>query len=123
MLLGTGIRFALYWRLPGHSLHPKEAPMFRLFSILIVGLVLTSLAVAADEIHSGKVLLAKDGKISIQDKDGNSEVFSVAADAKITLDGKAIDLQEIPNGAVAKITVKTVGEKKTAVAIEAKAKE
>jgi hypothetical protein len=97
--------------------------MFRLFSILVVGLVLTSLAVAADEVHAGKVLLAKDGKISIQDKDGNSEVFSVAADAKITLDGKAIDLQEIPNGAVAKITVKTVGEKKTAIAIEAKAKE
>jgi hypothetical protein len=97
--------------------------MFRLLSILLIGLILTSTAVAADEVHSGKVLLAKDGKISIQDKDGNSEVFAVAGDAKITLDGKPAKLEEIANGNVANVTVKTVGDKKTAIVIEAKAKE
>lgn len=97
--------------------------MFRLLSILLIGLILTSTAVAADEVHAGKILLAKDGKISIQDKDGNSEVFAVAADAKITLDGKPAELNDLANGNVAKITVKSVGNKKTAVAIEAKTKE
>ena len=96
--------------------------MFRLFSILVLGLVLASVAVAADEVHEGKVLLAKDGKITLQDKDGNSEVFTVAADAKITLDGKPVNLEEIANGNIARVTVKTVGDKKTATVIEAKAK-
>lgn len=97
--------------------------MFRLFTILLVGLALTSVALAADEVHQGKVLLAKDGKISLQDKDGNSEVFTVAADAKITLDGKSASLEDIAIGNVAKVTVKTTGTKKTAIMIEAKAKE
>jgi len=99
--------------------------MIRLLSILLVGLVLTSFtsaALAVDEVHEGKVLQAKDGKISLQDKDGNSEVFSVATDAKITLDGKAVKLEEIANGNVAKVTVKTTGDKKTATVIEAKSK-
>ena len=73
--------------------------------------------------YSWPSLLAKDGKITIQDKDGNSEVFAVSVDAKITLDGKSAKLEEIANGNVAKVTVKTVGEKKTAIAIEAKGKE
>ena len=97
--------------------------MFRLFSILLIGLIVTSVAVAADEVHSGRVLAAKDGKITLLDKDGNSEVFAVAADAKITLDGKPAKLEEIANGSVAKVTVKTVGDKKTATVIDAKAKE
>ena len=100
--------------------------MIRLLSCFLLGLVLsTSVAasIAADDIHEGRVLQAKDGKISLQDKDGNSEVFAVAADAKITLDGKPVKLDEIPNGSVAKVTVKTVGDKKTATLIEAKARE
>jgi hypothetical protein len=97
--------------------------MFRLLCVLLIGLILTGNVFAADEVHAGKVLLAKDGKISIQDKDGNSEVFAVAADAKITLDGKPAELDDLANGNVAKITVKSVGNKKTAVVIEAKTKE
>jgi hypothetical protein len=96
--------------------------MFRLFSILLVGLALGSVAIAADEVHEGKVLLAKEGKITLQDKDGNSEVFAVANDAKITLDGKVVKLEEIANGSVAKVTVKTAGDKKTATVIDAKTK-
>lgn len=96
--------------------------MFRLFSILLVGLALSSVAIAADEVHEGKVQLAKDGKISLLDKDGNSEVFTVAADAKITLDGKPARLDEISSGNRAKVTVKTLGDKKMATVIEAKSK-
>lgn len=100
--------------------------MIRLLSILLVGLALTSFAsaavVAVDEVHEGKVLQAKDGKISLQDKDGNSEVFEVAPDAKILLDGKAVKLEEIAIGNIAKVTVKTVGDKKTATMIDAKSK-
>src|SRR5688500_4989874 len=96
--------------------------MLRLLSILLVGLVLAASSIAADEVREGKVLLAKEGKITRQDKDGNSEVFAVAEGAKITLDGKDVKLDEIANGCVAKITVKTVGDKKTATVVEAKAK-
>jgi hypothetical protein len=96
--------------------------MFRLLSICLVGLVLSYAAVAADEVHEGKVQLAKDGKIALLDKDGNSEVFTVAVDAKITLNGKAVTLEEIANGSIAKVTVKTAGDKKTAIVIDAKAK-
>ena len=96
--------------------------MFRLMPILLICLVISSVALAADEVHQGKVLLAKDGKITLQDKDGNSEVFAVAADAKITLDGKSVTLEEVPNGSVANVTVKVSGDKKVATAIEAKAK-
>ena len=97
--------------------------MCRLVSILLVSLVFSSFALAADEVHQGKVLLAKDGKISLQDKDGNSEVFAVAADAKITFDGKDVKLEEVATGSVAKVTVKAMGDKKVATIIEAKAKE
>lgn len=99
--------------------------MMRLISLLVVGLTLFSYvpsALLVDEVHEGKVLQAKDGKISIQDKDGNSEVFTVAPDAKLTLDGKPVKLDEIANGCVAKVTVKTTGDKKTATVIEAKSK-
>lgn len=97
--------------------------MHRLLPILLVCLVFSSFALAADEVHQGKVLLAKDGKITLQDKDGNSEVFAIAAEAKITFDGKAVTLDEIPSGSVAAVTVKVSGNKKIATAIEAKGKE
>ena len=96
--------------------------MFRLFSLLLVGLVLSCAVVAVDEVHEGKVLLAKDGKISLLDKDGNSEVFEVAPDAKITLDGQPAKLDEIAGGNRAKVTVKTTGDKKLATVIEVKSK-
>ena len=96
--------------------------MFRLFLILLVGLVLSSAAIAVDEVHEGEVQLAKDGKITLLDKDGNSEVFAVAADAKITLDGQPVKLDDIPNGSIAKVTVKTAGDKKVASVIDAKSK-
>ena len=97
--------------------------MFRLISTLVIGLLLTGTILAAEETHSGKILLAKDGKITIQDKDGNSEVFAVASDAKITLDGKPASLGDLANGSVAEVTVKTAGDKKIAARIEAKEKE
>ena len=100
--------------------------MFRIFSALLVALAFgasTALAAVVDEVHEGKVIASADGKISIQDKDGNSEVFAVAPDAKITLDGKPVKLQEIANGNMAKVTVKTMGTKKTATVVEAKSKE
>lgn len=96
--------------------------MFRLTSLLLVGLVLSYAVVAVDEVHEGKVQLAKDGKITLLDKDGNSEVFAVAADAKITLDGKPARLDDIAGGNRAKVTVKTLGDKKMAIVIEAKSK-
>ncbi len=96
--------------------------MFRLISTLVIGLLLTGTILAAEETHSGKILLAKDGKITLQDKDGNSEVFVVAADAKITLDGQPVKLGDLANGNVARVTVKTVGDKKTASVIEASKK-
>jgi hypothetical protein len=87
----------------GTGLHILDAAAIRCrrFHVSLVhhhpGWSRSSVAIAADESARGKVLLAKDGKITLQDKDGNSEVFAVAADAKITLD-KSAKLEEIASG-------------------------
>jgi hypothetical protein len=56
----------------------------------------------------------------IQDKDGQSETFAVADDAKITHGGKPAMLSDIDNGDMARVTVRQVKGKLVAVAIDAK---
>lgn len=100
--------------------------MLRCICLLVVSLASVLLLVApvlADDVHSGTVLGVGKDKITIQDKNGDDEAFSVAADAKITLDGKPAKLSDIDIGDTAKVTVKKVDGKNVATAIEAKSKE
>jgi len=69
--------------------------------------------------HSGVVVSAEGGKLTMSDKDGKNEhSHDVAADAKISCDGKACKLEDLKKGASVKVTIK----EKKAVRIEASTK-
>ena len=62
-------------------------------------------ALAADEIHDGKVTAVGDGKITVLDnRDDDSDTFVVSAETKITRNGKPAKLSDIQPGDKAKIT-------------------
>lgn len=82
--------------------------------------VFTNVSLAAKnaaETHSGVVVSTTDGKLTMTDKDGTNEhTHEVAADAKISCDGKECKLEDLKKGATVKVTIKD----KKAVKIEAK---
>jgi hypothetical protein len=113
--------------LPVFSL--KGFAMFRLFSLgIATALLLASapLGIAAEgasDTHEGRVVTVGDHDISILDKQENTLRFMVAADAKITLDGKKAKLAEVDIGGRAIITTSIVGGKTVAVKIMARSRE
>lgn len=71
----------------------------------------------AGDTHSGLVVSASAGKLTMSDKDGKNEhSHDVAANAKISCDGKECKLEDLKKGASVKVTTKD----KKAVKIEAK---
>ena len=86
--------------------------------------VMTSSALAdkADDkgdTHSGVVVSAAGGKLTMTDKDGKNEhTHEVALDAKISCDGKECKLEDLKKGASVKVTTK----EKKAIKIEASTK-
>ena len=78
---------------------------------------------AADDVTvDGKVVKIADGKLPITDKDGKEHTTTVAADAKITCDGKECKLDDLKKDTQVKLTCKKDGDKFTALKIEAKTK-
>jgi len=74
---------------------------------------------AAGDTHSGVVVSAGEGKLTMSDKDGKNEhTHDVAADAKVSCDGKACKLEDLKKGASVKVTTKD----KKAIKIEASLK-
>ena len=72
---------------------------------------------APGDTHSGVVVSAGDGKLTMSDKDGKNEhSHDVAASAKISCDGKECKLEDLKKGTSVKVTTKD----KKAVKIEAK---
>jgi len=75
--------------------------MYRMLPILLVALAVVMLTsppavMAADDVTvEGKVVKAADGKLTITDKDDKEHVTTVAADAKITCDGKECKLEDL----------------------------
>jgi len=62
-------------------------------------------ALAADEIHEGKVTAVGDGKITVLDnRDDDNDTFVVTAETKITRNGKPAKLSDIQPGDKAKVT-------------------
>jgi len=101
-----------------------------LFRLLLVSAAAVMLAltggvfVQADDkkadTHEGVIVKAGEGKLTMTDKDGKNEhTHTVAADAKITCDGKECKLEDLKKGFPVKVTTKE-GDKKVAVRIEAK---
>ena len=78
-----------------------------------------SIAAKDDATHSGVVVSAGEGKLTMSDKDGKNEhSHDVAADAKVSCDGKECKLEDLKKGASVKVTIKD----KKATKIEASTK-
>jgi hypothetical protein len=94
------------------------------FPALLMVAVLTRFALAADEVHEGKVLSVGTNSITVNDeKDGDNDTFAVTSDTKITMNGKSAKLNEIQAGDRAKITVTQKGDKLVAKEIAARSPE
>lgn len=78
-------------------------------------------ALAADKTHEGKVVKAAEGKLTMTDKEGKEHTHPVAADAKITCDGKDCKLEDLKAGYRVKVTTKD--DSNTAIRIEAQSKD
>jgi len=66
---------------------------------------------AAGDTHSGVVVSAGEGKLTMSDKDGTNEhTHKVKADAKITCDGKKCTLEDLKEGYFVKVTTSGVRE-------------
>jgi len=70
--------------------------------------------------HEGKVVKVDANKLSMADKDGkNQQTNTVAADAKITLDGKDCKLADLKPGFPVRVTVEKKGDENVITKIEA----
>lgn len=83
----------------------------RIPSLMIVALALVALAglpllAADDKVHEATVVKAGDGKITLTFKgDDQKHTHDVAKDAKITLDDKKAKLEELKEGLPVKVTM------------------
>lgn len=93
-------------------------------AVLALVLLASQAALSADKeqtTHSGKVVKAGSGKLTMTDKDGKNEhTHDVAPDATITCDGKACKLEDLKAGTAITVTMK---DEKTATKIEGSTKD
>lgn len=97
----------------------RVLPLFLVVLAMLLFVGQAALA-ADDDVHEGKVVMAGNGKLTMTDKDGKQQhEHKVAADAKITLDGKDCRLEDLKKDMNVKVTTKK-GDKTTAIKIEAR---
>jgi hypothetical protein len=90
-------------------------------ALFIAAAVRADNAKPADNTHTGVVVSIADGKLTMTDKDGKNEhSHTVAADAKITFDGKECKLEDLKKGFAITVTTKE-GDATVAVKIDATA--
>lgn len=98
--------------------------MYRMFPLAALALALfvggpALAAKAADEAtHDGKVVSVTGDTMVMTDKDGKEHTHTVAADAKVTCDGKECKIKELKPGMKIRVTTKK-DDKKAATRIEA----
>jgi len=74
----------------------------------------------ADNTHTGILVSAADGKVTMTDKDGKNEhSHTLAKDAKILCDGKECKLEDLKKGFAITVTTKE-GDPTVAVQVDAK---
>jgi hypothetical protein len=67
-------------------------------------------AMAADEIHEGKVLSVGEGKITVLDnRDDDNDTFIVTSETKITRNGKPAKLSDVQAGDKARVSATSQG--------------
>ena len=94
-----------------------------LLAIVVITLATSTGAATTATTYEGKVVNVANRQIGIIEVDGDTEQFSVADGATITLNGKPAQLSDIEVGDVAKVSVETHGGKQVAVVIEARDRE
>jgi hypothetical protein len=78
---------------------------------------------ADPNVHTGKLVKIDGNKLTMSDKEGKNEhTHTLAADAKISCDGKECKAADLKPGTMIKVTTKD-GDKTTAVKVEASTKE
>ena len=90
------------------------------YLMVFVAAMLIAMPVLADNVYTGRVMSAGSGQIMIMEPSGEMRMFSVGSEARILHDGKAAVLDDIDDGDVANVTVKSIGGKSVVVAIEAR---
>jgi len=101
----------------------RVLPLLLVFLALVVLSGMTVQAAALADAHEGVVVKAGAGKLTMTDKDGKNEhSHDVAADAKISRDGKDCRLEDLKKGDKVKVTTEKKGGKEAATRIEAQSK-
>ena len=81
-------------------------PFLAAMIVALLALTGPSLCVAAEKVHEATVVKAGDGKITLSFKgDDQKHTHDVAKDAKITLDDKEVKLEELKEGVAVKATM------------------
>jgi len=98
----------------------SRIPFLSVVSAVLVALAGPPLLAAEDKVHEATVVKAGDGKITLTMKgDDQKHTHDVAKDAKITLDDKTVKLEELKEGLSVKVTM---DDKSVVTKIEARAK-
>lgn len=86
-------------------------------------LTICSIALAANRLYEGKVVLAGESRVTVVDKDGDNDDFLVTSSTKITRDGKSAKLEELEAGDRVRISAQAKGTSLVASEIEARSAE
>ena len=79
--------------------------------VVFVGAAVAAEKAAADNnTHTGTVVTAADGKLTMTGKDGKEHTHAVAKDAKISCDGKECKLEDLKKDQTVTVTVEKQGE-------------
>ena len=98
--------------------------LYRVLPVFVLALGMMVPTVRAEEkvegdTHEGKIVKVDGNKLTMSDKEGKNEhTHTVAADAKVSCDGKECKLADLKAGCSLKVTTKK-DDKKTAVKVEA----
>ncbi|MGE5191619.1 MAG: hypothetical protein ACM3U2_03900 [Deltaproteobacteria bacterium] len=96
--------------------------MFALTLAMVTLAWLVATYAIAGQSFDGTIEKAGAGKIEIKDNAGKVHSFSVDAAAKITLDGKAVKLEDLKAGASATVATEVKNNQTLAVMITARSK-
>lgn len=76
-----------------------------------------------DAVHEGHVIKVADGKLTMVGADKKEATHPVAKDAKITIDGKGRQLEDLKEHTSVKVTMKEVEGKHVVTKVEADTKQ
>ena len=98
----------------------KLPPQFLALSLALAIVLISSMPAMGQEVHTGRIVFAADGKLVITDADDVNEVFVVTENTKITRNGQAASLSDLATGDAAKVTATRKNGKLIATSIAAK---